>query len=61
MEMNELAESILTVAHAYDYASSCAFYGMTQDGFPVDREVALANSIGWASRNQEDIIYATTD
>lgn len=52
----EITEAKLTAAHAYDWWSTVAFYGYDSAYIEYDKEEALANSIGWANRNQEEIL-----
>jgi len=48
----EVTESLpLTAADHYAGWNELAYYGMCPNGEPVNREEALANSIGWASRD----------
>lgn len=54
--VDSLHESKLTAAHGYDYWSTVAYYGCDYDGTEINIEEALANSIGWASRDQNEII-----
>lgn len=52
----EIDENKLTAAHAYDYWTTLAYYGYDETFLEYNKEEALANSIGWASRNQDEVI-----
>ena len=56
MELPEITEVKITAAHAYDYWATLAYYGHDYDETEIDQEEALANCIGWASRDQNEII-----
>jgi hypothetical protein len=55
-DIPELVEHKSTVADAYNYWTTLAYYGYDYDGTEYNREEAIANSIGWASRNQNEIL-----
>lgn len=57
----EITPTVFTVADAYDYWATLLFYGYDYDGIPADPTECQAAAIGWASRDQREVIPARHD